>query len=156
MLVLALDLSTRCGWALGRDQETPRHGVWELPVSPALGPRLSALAASLEDALAILAPDHVCMEAPLPPQAQTAMHTARLQFGLAAVCEMVCHEQGVPLDEAAPHEVRKLIFNRARVDKQEVVIWCRARGLSPAEHNDADALALLHYRHVLFRSRVMA
>lgn len=154
--VLALDLSTRVGWAVGRDFEAPAHGVWVLPRMADLGACFSALAASLEDAIAVMRPDTVIMEAPLPPQAQTAMNTARLQFGLAAVTEMICHEREVPCEEAAAYEVRKLVMGKARVEKDAVVAWCRAQGWSPAEHNDADAMALLRYRHTLFRSRVMA
>lgn len=155
--MLALDLSTRTGWALGRDQEAPRHGVWELsPHDNSLGARFSALAASLEDALAVMAPDLVVMEAPLPPQAQTAMYTARLQFGLAAVSEMICSERSVSIEEARADEVRSLVMGRARPGKEAIVAWCRTQGWSPAEDNDADALALLRYRHLLFRSRVTA
>lgn len=154
--VLALDLSTRTGWAYGHVGERPDHGVWVLPKTTDLGARCSALAASLEDAIKVMAPDRVCLEAPLPPQAQTAMASARLQFGLAAVAEMVCHEQGVLCDEARAFEVRKLVFGKARVDKSVVISWCHQQGWQPADDNAADALALLRYRHLLARMRVTA
>jgi hypothetical protein len=155
--VLALDLSTRAGWAFGCDFSPPRHGVWALPQETGgIGKRMSAFAAALEDAIAVMAPDLIVAEAPLPPQAQTAMASARIQFGLAAVCEMIAHERTVPCEEASAWEVRRLVFGKARVPKETVIAWCRERGLSPVDDNDADALALLHYRHLLFRTRVMA
>lgn len=156
MNILALDLSTRTGWAVGEDYASPRHGVWVLPSMVNLGACTSALAASLEDAIAVFKPALVIMEAPLPPQAQTAMNTARLQFGLAAVTEMICHERNVPCEEARADEVRLRLMGRARVDKETVIAWCREQQWRPAESNDADALALLRYRHVLARTRVTA
>jgi Holliday junction resolvasome RuvABC endonuclease subunit len=154
-VILATDLSTRVGWAVGRDFEPPRHGVWMLR-GPGLGSRCSSLAACLEDAIEVFRPHVVIMEAPLPPQAQTAAVTARLQFGLAAVCEMICHECEVRCEEAAAYEVRRLILGRARAEKAAVVAWCREQGLEPADDNAADALCLLRYRHVLGRARVTA
>lgn len=154
--VLALDLARRVGWACGADYETPVSGVWVLPPHGDLGARCSALAASLEDAIAVMSPDLVILEAPLPPQAQTAMNSARLQFGLAAVAEMISVERGVPCEEAPAWEVRKLVLGKARVEKEAVVAWCRAQGWRPADHNEADSLVLLRYRHLLSRSRVTA
>lgn len=155
--VLALDLSTKVGFAFGCDFSPPRHGVWILPhETGGIGKRMSSFAASLEDAIAVMAPDLIVVEAPLPPQAQTAMASARIQFGLAAVAEMIAFEKGVPIEEAAAWEVRRLVFGKARVDKSVVIAWCREQGLSPVDDNDSDALALLHYRHLLFRTRIMA
>lgn len=153
MDILALDLSSRTGWARSRDFEAPRHGVWRL--DGGLGRRCSALASALEDELAF-APDLMILEAPLPAQAQGSTDTARAQFGLAAIAEMIAHERGVKCEEAASYEVRKRVMGSARQDKDAVVAWCRAQGWTPRDHNDADALALLRYRHILARSKVMA
>lgn len=155
-LILALDLSTRTGWALGRDYESPIHGVWVLPRMSDLGACLSALAGQLEDAIQVFHPDLVIMEAPLPPQAQTAASTARLLLGLAGVTEMICQEQGVPCEEERADTVRKVVMGSARQDKAAIIAWCRAQTWRPAEDNDADALVLLRYRQILSRSRVTA
>lgn len=155
-LVLALDLSTRTGFAIGRDFEMPRHGVWVLPSMSRLGASLSALAGSLEDALATMKPDLVIIESPLPPQAQTHANVARLLLGLAAVAEMICHEQSVPIEEAGAWEARKLVLGKARVSKEAVMAWCHAQNWKPSDDNAGDALLLLRYRHILGRSRIMA
>lgn len=154
--VLALDLSLRTGWAYGHDHAAPVHGVWVLGKTADLGAVFSGLAGELQDAIAVLAPSVVLMEAPLPPQAQTAAISARLQFGLAAVTEMICHEAGVPCEEERAQTVRKLVLGHSRVEKQDIMDWCGAEGYRPAEHNDGDALVLLRYRHIIGRSRVMA
>ena len=152
--ILALDLSSRTGWAVGRSGEVPGHGVWLLPAATlGLGGAFSALASSLEDALRLFVPGLIIMEAPLPPQAQTAMHSARLQFGLAAITEMLAHEWGVPCEEARATEVRRLVLGKGIATKAEVIAWCREQGLSPAEDNDADALVLLEYRLRLLAGR---
>lgn len=155
-LVLGLDLSTRTGWALGRDFEKPRHGVWLLGKMTDMGRCLSCLAGELEDALTVFRPALVIVEAPLPPQAQTAMSTARLQFGLAGVAQMVCYEADTRCEDVRADEVRKLVLGRPRAEKGAIIKWCRAQGWDPAEDNDADALMLLRYRHTLARSKVMA
>lgn len=156
-MVLALDLSTKCGWAVGRDFEAPRYGTWILPTEHGgIGKRMSAFAASLEDAIQVMQPELVIVEAPLPPQAQTAMASARIQFGLAAVAEMIALEQSVECEEARADDVRKLVFGRSRLPKEQIVQWCRDQGWSPPDDNAADALALLRYRHILARSTVMA
>lgn len=154
--ILSLDLSLRVGWAYGRGFDRPLHGVWALGKTADLGRVFSGFAGELESAIAVHSPDLIIMEAPLPPQAQTAAISARLQFGLAAICEMIASERGVRCEEEAAHVVRKLVFGRARVEKETVVQWCREQGWQPADHNDADALALLRYRQILARGRVTA
>jgi Holliday junction resolvasome RuvABC endonuclease subunit len=156
-LVCALDLSLRVGFAVGRDFEKPICGVWKLGEDTAdLGRCFSCLAQSLEDAIAVHQPDLVIMESPLPPQAQTAMVSARLQFGLAAVTEMICFERGVPCEEERADVARKRVMGHGHPKKDQIVDWCRSQGWSPPDHNAADSLVLLRYRHILSRTRVTA
>ena len=144
--VLALDLSTRTGWAFGSAGSGPVHGVWLLGKMSEGGRVFSCLMASLQDAIAVHQPDLVIMEAPLPPQAQTAANTARLQFGLAAHVETVCFEHGVRLEEERAGDVRRAVLGTFRADKSTIIEWCQRQGWTPAEDNDADALVLLRYR----------
>jgi Holliday junction resolvasome RuvABC endonuclease subunit len=156
-LILALDLSTKVGFAVARDFDAPVYGTWILPKEHGgIGKRMSSFAASLEDAIQVHRPELVILEAPLPPQAQTAMASARIQFGLAAVGEMICHEQAVECEEARADDVRRLVLGTARPGKDRIVAWCREQGWAPPDDNAADALALLRYRHTLGRTRVMA
>jgi hypothetical protein len=155
-MVLALDLSTHTGWALGRDFEKPRHGVWELGRMSNLGRCFSCLAAQLEGIISLERPDKLIFEAPLPQQKRDTQQLARLLIGLAAVTEMIAYEQGIQPTEQFPNEVRKAVFGTAAVDKTYIVNWCRGQGWQPVDDNDADALVLLRYQHTLDRSRVMA
>lgn len=155
-LILALDLSTKTGWALGRPFERPMHGVWELGKMSNLGRVFSCLAAKLEDAIAVHQPDACIFEAPLPQQKRDTQQIARLLIGLAAVAEMIAFEREIPIAEQFPGEVRKLVLGTAAVDKTYIVNWCRGQGWNPADDNDSDALVLLRYQHTLDRSRIMA
>lgn len=164
-LVLALDLSLRTGWAIGRPNEKPRWGVWELgrPDQDGDGRRFSCLASSLEDAFAAFDPDEVIYEAPISRQ-QTS---ARLLIGLGAVVEMICSERSIRYCEEHVGTVRKEVIGRggfrATEDasasmqaKAAVAAWCTSQGWRVTDDNSADALVLLRYRHVLARSRVTA
>lgn len=156
--VLALDLSARTGWAYGHDHEAPAaHGVWKLGDTSSLGARASLLAGGLQDAIMLLQPRLVILEAPLPLPAQNHMTSARSQLGLAVVAEMVCHEQAVPAEEASAQDARKLVLGKSRGwDKDAILAWCKREGWAPVDHNDADAMVLLRYRLILGRMRVMA
>ena len=156
-LILSLDLSTKCGWALGRDFETPTHGVWTLgKMHTGLGRIFSCLADCLEDTIRVHQPDHCIFEAPLPQQKRDTQAIARLLIGLAAVAEMICHEGGVPCCEEFPKNARQLVLGTGNATKEQIVGWCWRQGWQPSDDNAADALLLLRYKHTLDRTRIMA
>lgn len=156
-IVLALDLSTRVGWAVGRDRETPLYGVIDLGrMSSGLGRIFSCLAASVENMIAVHQPDAVIFEAPLPQQARDTQQIARLLIGLAAVTEMVCFEKGIDPTEEFPKNVRKLVMGNGSVNKAAIMEWCHAQGWKPQDDNAGDALVLLRYKHTLSRMKIMA
>ena len=165
--VLALDLSTRTGWACGEPWGPPVGGVWKLGrmKRDGIGRCCSALAAALGAAIEAHAPDLVIYEAPLPSHAKGIGRdtmVARLQYALCGVTEMICLEcGGVTCEEASADEARKLVFGRrlrggSDEIKSTVYDWAVASGFDPFDHNHADALVLLRYRHTLGRMRVMA
>lgn len=156
MKVLALDLSLHVGFAVGLDREKPVHGVWELGRTSALGRCFSCLAQEIEAAIVAHCIDAIIIEAPLPQQRRDTQQTARLLIGLAAVAEMIAYEREVPITEAFPNEARQMVLGTARVTKDGIISWCRSQGWAPISDDDADALLLLRYRHLLGRMRVMA
>ena len=150
--VLALDLSTRVGWAYGGRTVKPAYGVWMLG-DGGLGRRCSCLANELEGAIQLFRPDLIILEAPLPAQRQASTHVARIQFGLAAVAEMIAHEWDVKCEEERAETVRGALFGKARVDKDRVMAWAKDQGHRPPDHNAADAIALMTYRLTLEAKR---
>jgi hypothetical protein len=150
-LVLALDLSTRVGWACGRAGGEPDYGVLVLPKGIS---GHGAIGAALFDALMDLHDvqhfERVIMEAPLPPQSQTSANTARIQFGLAFAVETWCYRRELEVREARPDDWRMAVLGRARFGgtekaKAAAMAWCHAQGWAPSDDNAADALALWRY-----------
>jgi len=145
-LILAMDISTRCGWACGRAGRAPDHGEIRLPAGIAgHGAMGAALLDAMSDLHAVQHFDRIVVEAPLPPQAQTHANTARIQLGLAFLVEVFAYRRSIPIREAPAHAVRKAMIGTARVSKDEVVAWCRGQGWEPRTHNEADALCLWSY-----------
>lgn len=160
MRILALDISTHCGFAYrAGEDDKPVHGVWELGSGGNHGRYFSCLANELEIWLrSVLRPELVVMEAPLPHQAAKVQgnhpRTVRVLLGLAAIVEMVCHEQAVKCEEANVIDVRQAVLGRqppAGKAKEAVMAFCNTMGWKPASDDAADALMLLEYRQCLAR-----
>jgi Holliday junction resolvasome RuvABC endonuclease subunit len=149
--ILALDLARNTGWAYGTagpGMDRPRSwGVWDLGSAArgGHGAVLASLSDWIGDAFRLYRPSLVVMEAPLPPQAQTHANTARLMLGYCAVVELLCYRWSIPLREQGAPEVRKRTIGRARLDKAEIVQWCRSQGLEISDHNAADAVVLWYF-----------
>jgi crossover junction endodeoxyribonuclease RuvC len=156
--ILALDLSTKTGWAVGSRFEAPAHGVWLLPGGIAnLGRVFSSLAASLEDAIRLFRPVRIFFVPPLSKH-QT---TAELLIGLSATVKMISYEQGVPVGQEAESTVRKHVlgsgrFSSTKEAKAAAFAWCRSKGWTPCDDNAADALVDLHYALVFHSARQTA
>ena len=165
MRILALDLATTTGWALGEDHQAPAHGRFSLP---SCGENYGVFAAEfwrwLAGRLVRHEPRLVAYEKPIHLPTDK-LHTVRRLYSLATVTEMVCVAKGVQvvsygLDEIRTNFVgplhRKRFPGRDNI-KRAVIAECRARGWNPNDDNDADALALLdlaRVKHVPgFRSR---
>lgn len=151
--ILALDLSTRIGWATGRLGETPDHGVIELPKgggAAGLGKVCAAAVDALQDLRDTMHFERIVCEAPLPPQAQTHAHTARVQLGLAACVDLWAYRREIVCQEVSATTVRGKVLGKARFGgrdaaKAAVLAWCHRQGWQPATHDAGDALVLLAF-----------
>jgi crossover junction endodeoxyribonuclease RuvC len=142
--ILALDLSTRTGWAYGLPGAVPVTGVWMLP-SYAIDPGrcLAALGNEFADAIWLHQPTQVWVEAPLSLSGQTHANTAMQQFQLDGVVLETCYRWERPVRRAHAGTVRKAVLGRGNnVSKDDVVAWAVARGIAVADHNAADAAML--------------
>jgi Holliday junction resolvasome RuvABC endonuclease subunit len=149
--ILTLDIATTTGWANYRvSSRELLSGTFRLPKT---AEDIGRFASEYWDRLAVLCgqtePDIVIFEAPvLPPRTQIT--TLRKLYGLAAVTEMYCHRDKIQCREAHNGTVRKHFIGkstRAGRDqlKAMVMVACKARGWSPADDNEADALAILDW-----------
>ena len=147
-VVLALDLSTRAGWAVGRAGERARFGTWVLgssSVTPA--EPWAALLDCLADACAVHKPERIAVEAPLPAAQQRNQQIARLLMGLADMAQIFCYRRAVPYAEYNAATVRSRVLGdgHGHAKKQEIIGWCRTRGYDVIDDNAADALLLWHF-----------
>lgn len=149
--ILALDISTKTGWAYGhpstRLTKPAAQGLWDLGgMIPSIAKPGAALADSLADAFEVMQPSLLIIEAPLAKQ----QSTARLLLGLAYVAELVAYRWSVRCREEMPQTVRKQIMGRGNGwKKPDIVSWVQARGIQTTDHNVADACILWFYAAAL-------
>jgi Holliday junction resolvasome RuvABC endonuclease subunit len=149
--LLALDLSTRSGWAFhpgGIQQLSARmlFGTWDLDGS--MGdpePCWASLVDVVNDAWRVHKFERVAVEAPLPATSQTRQQFAVLAMGLASMVRVFCWRRSIQCDLFNASTVRKAILGHGFPKKPEIVGWCRARGYDVVDDNAADALVLAHY-----------
>lgn len=146
--VLALDLATKFGWAFGSGGEHPRSGSVALPIYRPRDARFAAYSDWLADAITTFQPSRIVYEAPLPapgvPNA-TNQETARILLGMAAITDLIAWRRDVPCFDVNLSSVRAHFCNSGRAKKPEVIRTCHLRGWSPADDNEADALAIWDY-----------
>jgi len=146
-LILALDLSSTVGWALGDRPETLRWGQWLLPVTGGEGARGAGFAERLVPMLEEHRPRRMVIEAPLPPMAQTNTHSARQQYGLNWQAHYEAWHSSCATSEIDALTVRNEVMGSHRPAskdriKREVVAFCRRRGFRVTSHHQADAVLL--------------
>jgi crossover junction endodeoxyribonuclease RuvC len=170
--LLALDLATALGWALGRisarpltqleaavqKPRQPMSGVFRIaPVGTAVGPFLAAYETWLSAMIAQHAPAGIIFEAPILPK-KTTPATVRKLVGLSGMTEKVAHQRGITwVREAQPSTVKLHICGNGGPGKAGVQNAIRARGWTFATDDEADALAVHDYgAHLFARERLAA
>lgn len=154
--ILALDIATRCGFALGFAGAVPRSGtvVLKRPDEPR-EVAFSNLIFWLNDTLGRQPrPALIVKEAPFHLGAFAKRGNSEaavlLTYGLHAVVEGVAHRWGVPVEDVSDQTVRKHFIGKSRMGdrkqtKDAVVQRCRVLGLIPKDCKDdnrADACAI--------------
>lgn len=150
MLILAVDLSQRVGWALGDGSAAPSFGVWILPPP---GDDLGVFGAAYENELIDLLedrrPDRVVTAASLPPTAQTHALTMEAQVGLLMLTRCACYRHRVQHVVRPESTARKRVIGTGRPPRGEakrmVVDWCHSKGWMVPDHNAGDAVVLWQY-----------
>jgi crossover junction endodeoxyribonuclease RuvC len=153
MNVLALDLATLAGWAVGEPGAEPAHGSVRFA---SVGASHEAIFASahkwMVEQMVLHEPEMVIWESPLPTsfrQGRSTVDTTSLLYGLPAVVGTVAYLGGVYNIRKADTKDVRLHFigcnpKRAKA-KPMVKRQCRAMGWEVDDDNEADALATWHY-----------
>ncbi len=143
-MILALDIATKTGWAVGDEQ--PETGTIELRGS--VGEKMHRLARELRLLTSIHSPDLIVFEAPiLHVKRQGSSSTLRLLVGLCCVAEMVAFEAGIAVSETPTSTWRKHFLGVSRAPKGLTSKWlkqqaqarCRALGWGDLSEDEADA-----------------
>lgn len=156
-MLLALDIATRTGWALGGPSDgSPRTGTWKLPGldDMQLDRSLQVLDDSITGLCKIARVEIVAIEAPLMMQNRSA-HTALGLISCAAVARCAAQRHGARIVMAQVQTVRRHFVGHGRPDdpKRAVMDRCKLLGWTVADDNAADAAALwsfamsANYRH---------
>jgi hypothetical protein len=140
--LFALDLGSFTGWALKRINRpivsgtmTFKAGRFEGGGMPFL--RFRRWLAEIESA-----------EGPLvvyfeEVRAHAGTIAAHAYGGFLAELTAWCEERGHPYEGVPVGVIKRFATGKGNADKQAVVDAIRARGFSPADHNEADAIAIL-------------
>jgi hypothetical protein len=140
--LVALDLGTVTGWALKRVARpivsgtmTFRAGRFEGGGMPFL--RFRRWLAEVESADGPIA---VYFEEVRAHAGTTAAH---VHGGFLAELTAWCEERGHPYEGVPVGVIKRFATGKGNADKQAVIDAIRSRGFAPADHNEADAIAIL-------------
>ncbi len=145
MNLLALDLSSHTGWAIGPVGERPRYGTLNLPsTGDEIGRFADAFDIWLSDMITMYKPSHCAFESSFIPPTTTLM-TVRKLVGLTVITELVCCRRDVICNEVNNATIKKFWAGTGRAKKPEMIAAARAYGFPVGDDNQADALGLWHY-----------
>lgn len=158
--VLALDLSTRVGWAvdpLDGPAGAPRMGLWSLPgLLPAtVDAANSKLFDLIESAILHYKPEVLFFEDYMPAGGKDGQRNSKIGQALAGqvyIAGMAGFRASLRVRSALPATVRKHFCGHGRPKdrKLAVIRACHALGWEPSDDNEADAAAIWHYAKCLY------
>lgn len=159
MRILALDVATSTGWALGAPGRPARHGIYTIQSrGERLGAYLSDYSFWLARKIVEGEPDRLVFEAPIIT-ADTSLMMARKLYGLAGLTEMVALVNGMSPDQifeiessawrasflGSHYPVRRRGMPKGtmrRLFKAAAATVCKLHGYTPVGEDDADALGI--------------
>lgn len=151
--VLALDLATITGWAVGEPGMLLAHGMIRFASKGASHEAIFANAFDwMQDKIGVYGPALIVWEAPLITsftRGRTTNDTTTVLFGLPAVIGLAAYKRGIyDIRKAETAKVRRHFIgeNPKRVlAKRLVMRQCVARGWDITDDNEADAIATWSY-----------
>lgn len=161
-LILALDLATVAGFAIGRPSDpNPRFGSFRCArPQGSLGAVYRGLSGWLRHTLSQEQIELLVFEAPMQQSimlGRTNATTARVLIGLCAIAEEIAYGAGIDCREAAIADIRRHFIGehlRSARAKAATIEACRRIGWNPKNDNEADALALWNYQCSWFDPRL--
>lgn len=142
---LALDLGTAMGWALRTEDGTVVSGTETLRQDRWSGGGMRYLRfrhwlgeiATMTGGLGLVVVEEVRRHA--------GTDAAHVYGGFLATLTAWCEERGIPYEAVPVGTIKRFATGKGNAGKEVVIASMRARGFAPADDNEADALALLHW-----------
>ena len=142
--ILALDLGTTTGWAVGYPGNV-MSGVWNLKPQrfEGGGMRFVRFHEHLHKLVQALGFHEVVFE---EVRAHKGVDAAHVYGGLMATLTRWCEETGTPYAGVPVGEIKKYWTGKGNANKSQMIAAAEALGFKPVDDNEADALALLHLK----------
>ena len=138
---LALDLGTNTGWALRRDG-VATSGTASFKVGRYEGGGMRYLRFQRWlDELARDGVDSIWFE---EVRRHAGTDAAHVYGGLLATLTAWCEHRGIPYSGIPVGSIKKHATGKGNANKDAMIAAAVARGFTPVDDNEADALALLH------------
>ena len=144
-MILALDLGTNCGWAMLRDEDIVRSGVWDLALEEdqADGHRFLRLWQLLTKAHGEQALELVAFERSM---VKKGAHAVEIYAGLKAITEAFCAARSVRCVSVHTGTLKKHITGSGRAEKPAMRDVAQQRwGRRIDGFDEADALCVLSW-----------
>ncbi len=141
--ILALDLGTATGWALRMSDGNIVSGTQAFRIGRYDGGGMRYLRfrgwldeiAKNADEIAALYFEEVCRH--------IGTDAAHLYGGFLATLTAWCEQRSIPYEGVPVGTIKRFIAGKGNADKEAVIAAVRARGFSPGDDNEADAIAIL-------------
>lgn len=141
--ILALDLGSNTGWALGAGADAIISGTVSFRPSRYEGGGIRYL--RFRGWLDQLASDSRNPSAIYFEEVRrhTGTDASHIYGGLLATLTAWCEQRSIPYQGVPVGTIKRFIAGKGNADKQAVVDAVRARGYVPTDDNEADAIAIL-------------
>ena len=143
MSIVALDLGTWTGWALADQKGNITSGVADFKQDRwhGGGMRFLRFRTWLDEVYSLAGGfDQLLYEQVRRHAGTDASH---LYGGWLAILEVWCEQNSIPYQGVPVGTIKRFITGKGNADKQAVIAAVKERGFSPADDNEADAIAIL-------------
>lgn len=140
MKILALDLATHTGIALGRPGADPLLMSLTIPSYKEMGRRWNFYYEWLDHRLTQGDITHVAVEA--PAKFQSSVQAATIARSLNSFTDLLCYRHKIPLFPHNIGTIKKFMTGSGRARKADMTRAVRQRGLHPTNDNESDAAAV--------------
>lgn len=140
--ILALDLGSKTGWAANKGPISSGVVCFAPGRFEGGGMRFLKFRRWLSSTISLVEPAEIVFE---EVRRHIGTDAAHVYGGLLGQLTAYCEEHSIPYRGVPVGTIKRHATGKGNADKQAVTAAMCALGHSPADDNEADALALLHY-----------